>query len=132
MAGSYVSTRYLQFIQFAFIGLINTAIHTGIVIGSVELLHFRPVLANAFAFMLANAFSYFLNSKVTFKAPLSIYGYMRFFLVSMVSLFCTLGVSWAGEVYGLHYLISLCFVVIFVPVMNFFILKFWAYSSLAQ
>jgi putative flippase GtrA len=129
VAKLYISSRYMQVIQFAFIGVLNTAIHASVVIGLVEHMAFRPVVANAVAFFFANIFSYCLNSRITFKSTLSFGGYLRFLSVSLVSLGGTLIISWLGEYFGIDYRISLIGVIILVPAISFLALKFWAFSS---
>jgi len=125
----YISSRYLQVIQFGCIGLLNTALHASVVIGLVEHLQLNPVAANAIAFFLANIFSYCLNSKITFKSAFSFGGYLRFLSVSFVSLGGTLLISWLGELWGLDYRISLIGVILLVPAISFLAMKFWAFSS---
>lgn len=119
----------LQFMTFAVIGVCNTLIHAGTVIVGVEYLQFSPTLANGVAFMLANLVSYFLNSAFTFKADVSLYKYYRFFVASLLSLGLTLLFAYIGTVLQVHYLFSLVAAIFVVPVVNFFILKAWAFSK---
>ena len=85
-----IPARYHEFIRFGLVGVVNTAVHAGIVIALMETFAPPAFLANGVAFLFANLMSYFLNSKFTFKAALSVLNYLRFLLVSLVSLVLTL------------------------------------------
>ncbi|KQQ65594.1 hypothetical protein ASF84_25130 [Pseudomonas sp. Leaf127] len=119
----------LQFMTFAVIGVCNTLIHAAAVVVCVELLHFSPTLANGVAFMLANLVSYFLNSTYTFKTSISLYKYYRFFVASLLSLGLTLLIAYIGTLLQVHYLFSLLAAIFIVPVLNFFVLKAWAFAK---
>lgn len=121
-----------QFINFIFIGVINTLIHGFVLMLAIEELGFSVVMSHLLAFFTANIFSYILNSRVTFKAHRSLIGYARFFVASIVSLCLTLFISFVGEVFNLHYLIGFLFVIMLVPVFNFLLMKYWTFKNLDQ
>lgn len=120
--------KYAQFIKFAVIGVLNTLIHGGILTLAVEAFKADVVVANLIAFITANVFSYFMNSIVTFKAPIALLYYVKFFATSLFSLGLTLLIAWLAELYGLHYLVGFLFIIVLVPILSFFIMKFWAFS----
>lgn len=93
-------------------------------------LRLEVTLSNMFAFLVANAFSYVANSRLTFKAALSLNRYIRFFLASILLLGFTLLISWTAERYGLHYLSGFALIVILVPLFSYLVMKFWAFDGI--
>ena len=73
--------KYYQFLRFALVGVANTAVHAGVVILLMETLAPPAAVANACAFIVANLMSYCINSRFTFRVPMSWLGYRRFLLV---------------------------------------------------
>lgn len=120
--------RHAQFLTFAAVGIANTTIHGGILVLAVEQLELTATPANAIAFFVANLFSFFANSKITFKASISLARYIRFLLASLLSLALTLLISMTSEYHGLHYLLGFMLIVICVPIFSFAIMKFWTFS----
>ena len=123
-----VPQRYHEFIRFGLVGATNTLVHAGIVVTLMELLAPPAYVANGVAFMFANVMSYILNSRFTFKTPASFLGYRRFLLVSLVSLALTLAITSLVEFLGWHYAFGLLMVIFVVPVLNYIVMKLWAFS----
>lgn len=123
-----IPARYHEFIRFGLVGVVNTAVHAGIVIALMETFAPPAFLANGVAFLFANLMSYFLNSKFTFKAALSVLNYLRFLLVSLVSLVLTLLITLVAEYLGWHYGVGLILVILIVPVLNYLVMKVWAFA----
>jgi putative flippase GtrA len=117
-----------EIFRFALVGGLNTFIHAALLAGAVELLLLNVVLANLVAFLVANIFSYFVNSAFTFRVQPSFIGYAKFLSSSMLALMLTLGISALTNKLGLHYLIGFLFVVVFVPVFSFVMMKLWAFK----
>lgn len=120
--------KYYQFLRFALVGVANTAVHAGVVILLMETLAPPAAVANACAFIEANLMSYCINSRFTFRVPMSWLGYRRFLLVSLVSLGLTLLITSWVEYMGWHYGVGLVMVVFIVPVLNFMVMKLWAFA----
>ncbi|NIF29507.1 GtrA family protein [Pantoea sp. Tr-811] len=120
--------KYQQFLCFAVVGVANTTVHAGIVVLLMETLAPPAAIANGAAFVFANLMSYTLNSRFTFRSPMSFFGYRRFLLVSLVSLALTLLITSAVEYAGLHYVVGLLMVIFIVPVLNFLVMKIWAFA----
>ncbi|MGD9887933.1 MAG: GtrA family protein [Halothiobacillaceae bacterium] len=121
-------SRYTQFLPFAIIGFVNTFIHGSILVLSVERLDLDITASHLLAFFIANMFSYIANSKITFKSPITLLRYKRFFLASLLSLSLTLLLSWVANFYGLHYLAGFALIVVLVPVLNFIVIKTWVFA----
>lgn len=122
------ASRYTQFLPFAVIGLVNTLIHGGILVLSVEQLGLDITLSHMLAFFIANMFSYIANSKITFRSPITLLRYKRFVLASLLSLGLTLLLSWVANFYGLHYLAGFALIVVLVPILNFMVIKTWVFA----
>lgn len=123
-----IPAKYHEFIRFGLVGVANTMVHAGIVIALMEALAPPAFLANGVAFVFANLMSYSLNSRFTFKIPVSFLGYRRFLLVSLVSLALTLLITLVVEYLGWHYGVGLIMVILVVPVLNYMFMKVWAFA----
>lgn len=123
-----IPVRYHEFMRFGLVGVANTTVHAGIVISLMEAVAPPAFVANGVAFFFANLMSYSLNSQFTFKIPMSFLGYRRFLLVSLVSLVLTLLITSVIEYLGWHYGIGLIFAILVVPVLNYLVMKIWAFS----
>ncbi len=68
-----------QFLSYALIGCLNTAIHWGIFAVAFWGLHWQQALSNLSGFIVAVTFSFVANLKITFKSQGSV---LRFFSFS--------------------------------------------------
>lgn len=123
-----IHAKYHEFIRFGLVGVANTVVHAGIVIALMEALAPPAFVANGVAFVFANLMSYGLNSRFTFKTPVSFTGYWRFLLVSLVSLALTLLITSVVEYLGWHYGVGLVMVILMVPILNYLVMKIWAFA----
>ena len=124
-----MSLHVKEFFHFAVIGVVNTFIHAGIVIMSVEVLTLHPTLANTIAFFCANIASFFMNAHFTFKVSPSLARYGRFFIASLATLFLTIGLSLFVEWMKWHYLIGLGLIILAGPILTFVLQKKWTFSK---
>lgn len=123
-----IRVKYHEFIRFGLVGVANTLAHACVVIALMEAFAPPAFVANGVAFMLANLMSYVLNSRFTFSTPVSFTGYRRFLLVSLVSLALTLLITLVAEYLGWHYGIGLVMVILIVPILNYLVMKAWAFA----
>lgn len=114
--------------RFSGIGVINTLLHTAIVVLSVEGLGAHPTLANTLAFVAANTFSYWANRRWNFKTAPSLRQYGRFFLVSLAGLAITVLVSGFAAWAGWHYLAGLGLVFVALPALTFALHWQWTFK----
>lgn len=114
--------------KFSAIGLVNTFLHSGIVVSLVEAINVHPSVANAVAFVVANIFSYWANRRWNFKTPSSLHQYGRFLAVSLVGLGITVAVSSLAEWAGWHYLFGLCLVFVALPAFTFLLHYRWTFK----
>lgn len=118
-----------EFFRFALVGVVNTLLHALLLTGLMELIFINVVFANFFAFIMANIFSYFMNCKFTFKARPRLKGYAKFLSSSLLALVLTLAISALVGHLGYHYLVGFLFVVLFVPMISYFMMKLWAFKN---
>jgi putative flippase GtrA len=122
-------TPRFQIFKFASIGVANTLMH-GLVLGLlVDGLGWPVVMSHLVAFGVANLLSYVLNSWITFKSPLAVILYLKFLAASLVSLFCTLLLSWMAQRYGFNHWQGFLAVVVLVPMLSFVIMKFGVFTT---
>ena len=120
---------FAQFLRFAAIGVLNTLIHLGVVMGLVESGALPPVPANGMAFVAANLFSFWANSRFTFRAAPSLRRYGRFLTVSLAGLLLTLAASLLGEWLRWHYLGGVLLSFVLLPVLSFAANRWWTWRE---
>lgn len=116
-----------QFLVFGLIGVLNTAIHAGIVIVLIERFGTNQLVANIAAFSTANLFSYFANSTLTFKKRVSLGRYFKFLISSFGTLGVTVLFSALGDIFEINYYYTIAAILFIAPVLNFIILKYYAF-----
>ena len=121
--------KWREIALFALVGVTNTLVHGLVLAGAVEFLLLPLLVSHTVAFGVANLFSYVVNSRLTFRMPLSVSRYVRFLAASLVALALTLGIAAAADHWGLDYLYGFAIVVVTVPVFSFVVVKFWAFSK---
>ncbi|KJK01249.1 hypothetical protein UB43_10365 [Pseudomonas sp. 21] len=120
--------RIPRFFIFASIGVMNTLIHGSVLSCLVELWAVPVVMANLVAFMGANLFSYFMNSYLTFRAPISLVLYAKFFSASILALGLTLLIAAVMDHLGFTYWQGMIAIVLLVPALSYFVMKTWAFA----
>ncbi|CAN7708308.1 GtrA family protein [Duganella sp. LjRoot269] len=115
--------RYRDLLTFGAIGVVNTVLHSAVVVALVETLQVSPVLANVGGFALANSASFFANSYLTFRRRPTLQLYGKFFMVSLGSLALTVALSALAQALHWHYLIGLLMVLLCGPVLTFVLHK---------
>jgi putative flippase GtrA len=121
-----------QGFKFVMVGGTAACVHFLIVILLVEGLHFNPLNANVFAFLIAFCVSFsgqrlftFGSSNKSIKESL-----LPYFLISLTSFICNeLLLSFAIYILNLPYQIALFSVLIFVAVGTYFSSKRWAFAK---
>jgi putative flippase GtrA len=118
-----------KLVSFSAIGVLNTIIHTGIVVTMVESGVLHPVAANTIGFVVANAFSFFANTRWSFRSAITFKAYRRFLLVSIAGLATTILASAAVSQAELHYAFGLVAVFIALPLLTFTIHLRWTFNQ---
>ena len=121
--------RYRNVLVFGIIGVVNTLLHSGMVVLLVERARVSPVLANVAGFALANTASFFANSYLTFRRQPTLALYWKFLLVSTGSLVLTVLLSGMAEMLHWHYLIGLAMVLLCGPVLTYLLHKSFTFRQ---
>lgn len=116
-----------QFVGFAAVGLLNTLLHMGVLLGLVEGVGVQPALANGAAFVCANLFSYWANSRFTFRTTPTLRRYGRFALVSLAGLAVAILSTQAALALHFHYLVGVGVSFVLLPVLSFTANKVWTW-----
>lgn len=120
-----------QFLQFASVGAIGTAVQYGVLYGLVEWLGSNPVLASAIGMILGAITNYILNYVYTFNstkkhaetAP-------KFFTVAAFGLALnTSMMALAIQHWQLHYLLAQVLSTLLVLVWNFLANRYWTFRE---
>lgn len=127
---SSLISRYREVLVFGIIGVVNTLLHSVMVIVLVEMSIAAPVLANIAGFSVANTVSFFANSYFTFRRQPTWAIYSKFFMVSMSSLALTISLSALAETMGWHYLVGLILVMLCGPALTFLLHKIFTFHHL--
>lgn len=108
-------------------GLLATGVHVGIAATLIEHGHAQPAYANAIAFSVATAVSYVVNTLWSFSGALGGATLGRFVLVQLLGVCLAAGVSGTADLLGLHYLIGIVCVPLFVTPVTYTLHKIWTY-----
>jgi len=97
-----------QFVKFALVGGVATALHYAILVALVEGLRWPPVAATSVGFAVSALGNYLLNRRFTFRSRRRhVEAAPRFAVVAVVGFFINAGVVWlAFDAAGLHYLVA--------------------------
>ena len=119
--------NYREFLTFCVIGGVNTLVHAAIVVPLAGHLAVNQVYANVCGFLAANFVSFVLNSMLTFRVPVVFANYFKFLSSSLVTLGIIVVLSSAAEYFSVNYLYALVGLIALSPVLNFLILKYFAF-----
>lgn len=119
-----------QFIKFAIVGVLNTAIHYGVFYALYSFAGLYHLIASGAGFCAAVAHSYFLNKFWTFKRRGSRIHeeFGKFFLVSILSLCVNLtGMAVLVELLAVHPPLAQLVTIGITLVVNFLGNRFWTF-----
>ncbi|MBM3232518.1 GtrA family protein [Candidatus Pacearchaeota archaeon] len=121
-----------EFLKFAIIGAINTAIHIGVLYILVDYLGVYYILASFIGFVLAVTNSFIMNTKFTFKRKIkekTAERYTKFFVVSIIAAIVNLILLYIiTEIFGVYYILSQLFATAGSLIINFMGNKLWTYK----
>jgi putative flippase GtrA len=120
-----------QFLTFAGVGVIGTAVHYLILVLAVQGCEFPVVGASAAGFVGGAATNYWLNYHVTFNsARRHRDAFWRFMSVALVGLTLNTAIMFAfAETLGAHYLISQVLATGIVLIWNFVANRLWTFRE---
>jgi putative flippase GtrA len=127
------SVHVRQFIKFGIVGLGNTVIDFGMYVVGTRFLSLYYLYANTLSWVCAVFFSFTMNKFWTFRAVQPgalVRQYSKFFIVSFVSLVISLALLHVlVDMLHVHDIIAKGATIAVVMFWNFFMNKFWTFSS---
>lgn len=126
----YLSRDGLLTLRFGLVGVLATAVHTGVALTALSLLH-RPLLSNLFGFLAAFVVSFLGHCLWTFKIEAGRWrAARRFFVVSGCSfLFSTVVLAACVASGLLPAFVSLLISIVVIPVCNYVAARLWAFAQ---
>ena len=119
-----------EIFMFLVVGATATVTHYLVALLLIELLDSNIYIANLAGYMTAVSVSFFGHGKLTFKKKLDHFVFFRFLIGSLSALALSEVLLWfLSAQLLLNSKISLLIVVIFIPVITFFVNKFWVYKK---
>lgn len=122
--------NFLQFIRFGLAGIIATLCHIGTLIILVEYFEYIPLLASTIGFLLAVIVSYILNHRFTFIVKGNhVLFFSRYLVVCITGLILNTSIMFVTiNILKWWYITGQVSTLIIVPIINFMLNKFWAFS----
>jgi putative flippase GtrA len=131
LPGTPLNGRVSQFLRFAGVGALATALQYAVLIGCVELLHARPVVGSSLGFGLSAWLNYYLNYRYTFgsSAPHRVAA-VRFGAVAGAGLLLNAGVMALLTAHGrVPYLLAQIVATALVLVWNYAGSALWTFTA---
>jgi putative flippase GtrA len=118
----------VQFINFACVGAVATALHYVVLIVLVQFADFRPVLASGLGYAAGAGVNYLLNYHYTFASQRSHFQAMSKFVTVAIIGLNSLIVAVATEKLLLHYLLAQVIATGLVLMWNFCANRVWTFG----
>jgi len=123
-----------QFVCYAAVGVTGTVAHYAVMIGSVQVLQAKPVVASAAGFMIGALVNYIANYHITFQSrKRHDEAMVKFFSVAVAGLALNTTVMiCATDLLRLHYLMAQVIATGVVLGWNFTANRFWTFRDAAH
>lgn len=120
----------LQFVKFASVGALGTALHYAVLIFLVSILDAAPWFGAVLGAISGALLNYFMNQRYTFGNRNShARAFPRFVLATALTTFANGAIVKLLVDETLHYLISQVIATSVILVLNYFASRFWIYSG---
>ncbi len=119
-----------QIFAFGCVGVTATAVHYGVALFFVDLVNISVFIANILGYCSAVLISLFGHSIFTYKKKVNNHIARRFVIVSLSTLAVSEGILLILEFQlKLSHEVALAIVVLSIPIVTFFLNKFWVYTE---
>lgn len=119
-----------QFIKFASIGAIGTALHYAVLMFLVSVLGIDPAIGAMVGAMFGAACNYWLNHRFTFRSDRRHGDALpRFILMAAIGVLLNGAMVKALTMQSINYLVSQVGATLLILVMNFFLSKLWIFRQ---
>lgn len=117
-----------QFFVFLLMGLVTTAVHTGVAMLAHHFGHLPPLAANFTGYGVAVSLSYLANARLTFRQALGRSQFLRFLTLSLSGLAVSQGIIWVlTRGFDQPFELALAVAVLAVPPVTFLVARFWVF-----
>lgn len=120
-----------NFVKYGMVGVIGTVVHTAILTLCVELLDIRAIYSTILGFIGSLVLSYKLNSIWTFKENNNTsFSFLKYLVVCLSGLLINVLIMFLTvDVFHSSYIIGQGIAIIVVPIFNFTLSQYWAFSA---
>jgi putative flippase GtrA len=129
---SEVPVLSVQLRRFLLSGVLATGVHFVVAVTMIRHGQAEPALANAVAFVVATMFSYVINTLWSFGGAIGGPTLVRFCMVQLLGVALAALVSGTVDWLGLHYLIGIACVPLFVTPVTYTLHRLWTYRTPAR
>ena len=119
--------RYL--IKYGLVGVVATSLHISVAILLTYIYALDIVMTNWIAFSVAFFFSYIGNTKFVFEQKVEHQNFIKFFLVSMITLLIITVISYFGKKNQINPYIVIIIISIMIPLTTFLLHKTWTFKE---
>lgn len=117
-----------QFLVFLLMGLVTTAVHTGVAMLAHHFARLPPLAANFTGYGVAVSLSYLANARLTFRQTLGRSQFLRFLVLSLSGLAISQGIIWVlTHGFDQPFERALAVAVLAVPPATFLVARFWVF-----
>lgn len=119
-----------QIFAFGCVGVVATVVHYSVALFFIEFVRINIFVANILGYAAAVLVSLFGHSVFTYKKKVNNHIAQRFVIVSLSTLAVSQGVLFLLEFQlELNHQTALAIVVLSIPIVSFFLNKFWVYTE---
>lgn len=123
-------TLHAQFLRFAIVGGLATALQYFVLVSLVILFDMNPIYASSLGFIVSAGFNYSLNHRYTFQSQLPHrLALPKFIVVAISGLFVNSGMMWMG-LFHLHYLLAQMIASVCTLLWNYLLNRLWTFSGM--
>lgn len=117
-----------EIITFTVIGVSNLAVYLLIVSFFIHLTEFSLSFVNGLAYLFAALYSFCLNTIFTFKKAFNIMRLVQFLIASLLLSLIASAITAIILFLEFQYWVSLIVVIFGLPLLSFFLYKYWAFK----
>ena len=119
---------WIEIITFTVIGVSNVAVYLLIVSFFIHLTEFSLAFINGLAYLFAALYSFCLNTIFTFKKAFNIMRLGQFLIANLLLSLIAWAITAIILFLEFQYWVSLIVVIFGLPLLTFFLYKYWAFK----
>jgi len=119
----------IEFFKFSVIGISNVAVFLLLVIFFHYKTEFNEFVINGMCYLLSAVYSFCLNTIFTFKQPFKKLALVKFLIASILLSLTASAITAIIIFLKLQYWISLVVVIFGMPLLSFFLHKYWSFRA---